>query len=182
VTPLITIAACAVLNRARGDDRWMRHGFDHRAAKRIPGRALWYVSPAFGCAALFCGHGLVAAALWSLTVLVWGAGPWGYLIYVARPSNGKTPTRLERFLLDATGGNVHLALFCRMCFCLPGFMALAWWHGAFWLVALAPAFAALATAAYEAAWRIRPSNPIWIAELIVGALWGVLITATGGAS
>ena len=43
------------------------------------------------------------------------------------------------------------------------------------LIALALAFAALAVAAYEAAWRIRPANPIWIAELIVGALWGVLI-------
>src|SRR5690606_15688227 len=117
---ILTIAACAVLNRARGDDRWMRHGFDHRAAKRIPGRALWYVSPAFGCVALLCGHGLVAAALWSLTVLVWGVGPWGYLIYAARPSNGKTPTRLARVLLDATGGSVHLPLVSPTCLRPPG--------------------------------------------------------------
>jgi len=36
-TAIFTIAACAVLNRARGDDRWMPDW--------LPGRALYGVHP-----------------------------------------------------------------------------------------------------------------------------------------
>jgi len=158
VTPLITIAACAVLNRARGDDSWMPDW--------VPGRALWYVAPAFGCVALLCGHGLVAAALWSLTVLVWGVGPWGHLIGLGRFAPDRPPSDLERVLLRLAGGNVHVALGLRHAVAVPFLLP-------FGLLALT--FPILAVAAYEASWRIRPANPIWVAELAVGALWGVLI-------
>ncbi|MNL80072.1 hypothetical protein D3C87_2068210 [compost metagenome] len=44
-----------------------------------------------------------------------------------------------------------------------------------WGVCLGIVFAIAAVAAYEAAWRIQPTNPIWLAEIVVGALWGALI-------
>lgn len=63
---------------------------------------------------------------------------------------------------------MHVALGLRHAFAVPLLLP-------FGLLALT--FPILAVAAYEAAWRIRPANPIWIAELAVGALWGALIIA-----
>jgi len=157
VTPLIAIAACAVLNRARGDDSWMPDW--------MPGRALFPVSIAIGLTGA-CFGGLWYGAAFGAAFFVWGVGPWGHLIGLGRFAPDRPLSGLERVLLGATGGNVHVALGLRHAFAVPLLLP-------FGLLPLA--FPILAVAAYEASWRIRPANPIWIAELAVGALWGVLI-------
>jgi len=159
VTPLIAIAACAVLNRARGDDRWMPDW--------MPGRALFPVSIAIGLIGA-CFGGLWYGAAFGAAFLVWGVGPWGHLIGLGRFAPDRPRSELERVLLTLAGGNVHVALGLRHAVAVPFLLP-------FGLLALT--FPFVAVAAYEAAWRIRPANPIWIAELAVGALWGALIVA-----
>ena len=156
-TAILTIAACAVLNRARGDDSWMPDW--------MPGRALYYTAPLIGAIAAILG-GISFGAAFGAAFLVWGVGPWGHLIGLGRFAPDRPRSELERVLLTLAGGNVHVALGLRHAVAVPFLLPFG---------ILPVAFPVAAAAAYEAAWRIRPSNPIWIAELIVGALWGVLI-------
>ena len=46
--------------------------------------------------------------------------------------------------------------------------------GSIWLVPFGVVFALAAVLVYELAWRRFPTNPIWVAELGTGALWGAL--------
>src|SRR5690606_14996558 len=112
--------------------------------------------------------GLIYGAAFGAAFFVWGVGPWGHLIGLGRFAPDRPPSDLERVLLRLAGGNVHVALGLRHGFAVPLLLP-------FGLLPLA--FPILAVAAYEAAWRMRPANPIWIAELAVGALWGVLIVS-----
>lgn len=124
-------------------------------AVMLPGRALFWCAP---CVALI---GYIMSGPWGLMwgawYLLWAIPAWGYLQLLGRYVPGKYPTELECWLLDITRGNVHLAFLLRH---LP-----------------AGPLAPLIVVAYEACWRLHPANPIWIAELITGALWGVLIVA-----
>lgn len=156
---ILTIAACAVLNRARGDDRWMPDW--------MPGRALIPVSIAIGLIGA-CFGGLWYGAAFGAAFFVWGLLPWGHLIGLGRFAPDRPLSGLERVLLGGTGGNVHVAFGLRHAVAIPFLFP-------FGLLALTFPFAAVA--AYEAAWRIRPANPIWVAELAVGALWGALIVS-----
>jgi len=171
-TALLALLACSGLNRARGDDRW-------KDAIGLPGRALFYTAPAIGAVALLVSGSLVAAAIWGIGFLIWGAPAWGHLIGLGRHVPDRPPSRLEATLLELSGGNVHLALWLRMLFCLPAFVGAGWWVGEPLAMLLALPFAGAAVAAYEAAWRVHPVNPIWVAELAVGALWGVVIVSIG---
>lgn len=138
---------CAGLNRARGDDRWM--------PAWLPGRALWYVAPAIGSVALLAQAPLPAAVL-ALAYLGWGIPAWGRIYDLGRMPGGSSD---------------HMRFFLRMLLAAPlPALAFGWWGALLGLL-----FAGLALAAYELAWRWRPHNPIWLAELMVGALWGVLI-------
>lgn len=143
---LLILALCAGLNRARGDDRWM--------PPWLPGRALWYVAPLIGLVALLGQTPLAAVAIAS-AYLVWGVPAWGAIYDLGR--------------LPGSGGD-HLRFFLRMLLAVPVLLVFGWW-GAL----LGVLFAGLSLAAYELAWRWRPSNPIWLAELATGALWGLLI-------
>lgn len=156
---LSAIAACAALNRARGDDRWMPDW--------LPGRALYYTAPLIGAIAAILG-GISFGAAIGAAFFVWGVGPWGHLIGLGRFAPDRPRSELERVLLRLAGGNVHVALALRHAAAVPFLLP-------FGLLALT--FPILAMAAYEAAWRIRPANPIWIAELAVGALWGALMVS-----
>lgn len=166
-TALLALLACSGLNRARGDDRWMPDW--------VPGRALIPASIAIGLIGA-CFGGLWYGAAFVAAFLVWGAPAWGHLIGLGRFAPDRPASNLELVLIEMAAGNVHVALGLRHLFVLLGLMLAAAITGELLLgVAAALAFSALAVAAYEAAWRIRPSNPIWVAELAVGALWGVLI-------
>jgi len=176
---LLLIIVCSALNRVRGDDRWMREDFSPHAPKRIPGRALWYVSPIVGVAAGLYTGSAVAGVIWGVGYLLWGTAGWSHLYGLGRHVPDRPPSRLEATLLELSGGSVHLALWLRMLFCLPAFVGAGWWVGEPLAMLLALPFAGAAVAAYEVAWRVHSANPIWIAELVVGALWGVVIVSIG---
>lgn len=157
---MLAIAACAALNRARGaGEDWMPASW--------PGRAVIYTALSVGLIAAVFG-GLIYGAAFGAAFFVWGLLPWGHLIGLGRFAPDRPLSELERVLLGITGGNVHAAFALRHAVAVPFILP-------FGLLALT--FPFVAVAAYETAWRIRPANPIWIAELIVGALWGALIVA-----
>ncbi|KZE34088.1 hypothetical protein AVW15_17390 [Chelatococcus daeguensis] len=168
-TLCLCLAACAALNRARGDDKWM--------PDRLPGRALYYTAPLIGAVAAILG-GISFGAAFGAAFFVWAVGPWGHLIGLGRFAPDRPPSNIEAVLMEVAAGNVHVALGLRHLFALPGLMLAAAIAGEILLgVAAALAFSALATGAYEIAWRLRPSNPIIVAELLTGALWGGLVVA-----
>lgn len=167
--PLIAIAACAGLNRARGDDRWMPDW--------LPGRALCYTAPLVGVVAAILG-GISFGAAFGAAFFVWAVGPWGHLIGLGRFAPDRPASGLETALIELAAGNAHLALGLRHLFALPGLMIAAAVSRELLLgVPGALAFAAFATGSYELSWRLRPSNPIIVAELATGALWGSLVVA-----
>ena len=144
----LILALCAGLNRARGDDRWM--------PSWLPGRALWYVAPALGAVAVLGQPPLAAVAI-AGAFLLWGVPAWGAIYDLGR--------------LPGPSGD-HLRFFLRMLLAVPVLLVFGWWGALLGVV-----FAALSLASYELAWRWRPANPIWLAELATGALWGGLILA-----
>lgn len=143
---VLILLVCAGLNRARGDARWL--------PSWLPGRALWYVAPALGLVALTVQPPLLAVAI-TLAYLLWGAPAWGTIYDLGRLPGG---------------GSDHIRFFVRMLLAVPVLVVFGVWG-----VVLGVVFATLALAAYEAAWRLSPTNPIWLAELAVGVLWGGLI-------
>jgi hypothetical protein len=166
---LLIVAITAALNRVRGAK--------HDYVPFLPGRAiLWVTAVVAGLA--FIVHGAWAAAAFAAGYLFWGLWPWGHLQVLGRLTAeqiGRPPSELEALLLKLARGNIHVALGLRHLFVLPGLAAAAWFGAPLYLVALAPVFAVLTVVAYEAMWRVSPSNPIWLAEIITGALWGALL-------
>ena len=164
----LVVVLCAALNRARGDARWM--------PAWLHGRALWYVAAAMGLAALLVQPWPIALAF-AVGYLFWAVFGWGHvLMRVGGRRPDRSPDVLEAALLALPGS--LLPVFARMLFILPGVIAVAWLTGRpeFWLAGVS--FAALATIAYHV--LFRPLQPLdWLrAELVVGALWGVLILIT----
>ncbi len=161
---LLVILACAGLNRARGDDRWM--------PSWLPGRALWYVAPAVGAVAMLV-QPWPAAICWGIAYVIWGVWPWGRWYGLERMAHGDDePSTYEAIVEMISLGSDHISMLWRMLAVLPGLVLVMALPQA--LVA-SVVFALAAVAAYEAAWRLWPDNPIWRAELGVGALWGGLI-------
>lgn len=165
---IATIALLALLNRARGDDRWM--------PAWLPGRALWYVAPLVGLLA-WAVHPWPVAAAWTLTYLVWALPGWGHLYGLGRYTPDREVDRLTAALLKVSGGDVHFAFFLRHLFLAIPIPLLSLTSGAEWLPWVATVAAWLFVGAYEASWRWAPRHPILVAELIVGALWGAGIVA-----
>lgn len=166
---ILIILAAAVLNRARGDDTWL-------GWLKLPGRALWYVSPLVGLLA-WTIHPWPVAAAWALAYLVWATPAWGHLMGLGRYAPDREADRLTKSLLWMSGGDVHLAFFFRHSLMMVGLPFVSIASGGGWpALATVPA-AALFVVAYEGAWRWAPRQPILVAELIVGALWGVGIVA-----
>lgn len=171
----ILVMIVAVLNRARGDARWM--------PSWLPGRALFYVSAAVGIASLLVTEPRIALA-WSIAYLMWGAPAWGRWFDLERLPDGwaragEDPNTYEQWIIDLSGGNDHIAMFLRHLMIVPGLLLVSFGLWNLWPLAFALPFAALALGCYELGWRLTPKAPIRTAELFSGALWGVLI---GGVS
>lgn len=162
----LIVLACAMLNRLRGDDRWM---------EPLPGRTLWYVSPVIGALALAVAPWPVALA-WVSAYLGWGVWAWGRWYDLHHMMTlPRSPTPFEHLIERMAGGSDHLALFIRHLLILPGFILLALATGTAWLPLLTPIFAAIVVLCYDAAWRVHPANPIMIAECLTGAIFGLMI-------
>jgi hypothetical protein len=164
MTAALIILACAILNRLSGDARWMGKPAEGDGKGWLPGRPIYYTSVILGLVALALHPWPIALAFGS-AYLLWRLPAWGHLIGLGRftPSD-RPPSPIERFFLWPDQ-NVHLALFFRHCLMLPLAIVQPW----------ALAFPVLATAAYEVAWRVKPSKPIIVAEILAGALWGALM-------
>lgn len=168
IVALLIVLACAVLNRMRGDDRWM--------PSWLRGRSLYYVAPAIGTVALFVQPWPVALAFGG-GYFFWAVFSWGYLLLHAAGTAAfweeREPTRLESWLLRLPGRG--LPLFARMLFVLPGVALVAWLTGAPFYALSAFAFAAASTAIWL--WFLRPLGRLdWLrAEIAIGGLWGLLI-------
>jgi hypothetical protein len=153
----LIIVLCAGLNRARGDDTWMFTWGDP-CRKWLPGRPLYYIALLFALADWRLG----------LAYFVWGVFGWGHLFGLGRfAPKDRGPSPLEAALLWVGRGNVHIAFCLRHALALP----LLWWVVGPWALV----FPLAVVAAYEAAWRAVPRNPILVAELLTGAIWGCLI-------
>lgn len=162
-----TLALCAGLNRARGDDRWM--------PSWLPGRALWYVAPAIGLVALLVQPWPVAI-VFAAGYLFWAVWSWGFVLAAV---GGFAPNRaavgVDRLLLRLPGR--ALPVFLRQLFVAPGVGAVAGMTGNLLFCLAAPAFAVAATALYLILFRPLKSMDWLRAELSIGALWGALILA-----
>ena len=152
----LIVLACAVLNRARGDDRWMMG--------KLPGRALYYVAPAVG----------LVAWDWrfALAYLAWALPAWSRWFDLGRLADdfnreGIKPSPFETFIERISFGSDYLAFLWRHALVVP----LLWWLVGPWALA----FPLVVLAVYELAWRLRPRNPIILAELLTGALWGSFV-------
>lgn len=173
----IVLAVCAFLNRFAGGG-WPGHFWDEHRPDKLWGRALYPAALGMALAAFLAGHGWPAALAAGLAFLAWRSPSWGLLISLGRPSgaSGRKPHWFEGFLLEVSGGSVHVALFARHLFLIiPGLVVIGWAAQSTFVLALAFPFAVLATAAYETGWRETPREPIRTAEIIVGVLWGAMI-------
>lgn len=172
VIAFLIMILTSLLNRVRGDDTWMRHGFDPLAAKRIPGRALFYVTPAMFLVAWMWQPWSVALAF-AAGYFFWAVWPWGFILaQVGGVRPIRYPHPVEKALLKLPGAT--LPLFARMLFILPACVAVAYLTGSIWFWLAALAFAVAATIVYRILFRPISSYDWLRAELAVGYLWGVL--------
>ncbi|WP_336812209.1 hypothetical protein [Bosea sp. MMO-172] len=165
MTGAFVILACAMLNRLRGDDSWM--------PSWLRGRALFYVAPAIGAVAWLVQPWPVALAF-ALGFALWAGPGWGHILMrVGGRRPDRSPDVMEAALLALPGSLAPV--FARMMFILPTAIAVAWLTGRpeFWLAA--PAFAAVATVVYHTLFRPLAAYDWLRAELVLGALWGILI-------
>lgn len=169
IAALGTIIACAALNRVRGDARWM--------PAWLPGRTLWYVAPLIALLAAFQSASAFTGIAWGLGYLIWAIPAWGHLMGMGRFIPPRPPSDFEAVLIEISAGSYGLAFFIRNLLAVPAFIAVAILAGEPMLAFWAAPFAAGIIASYEAAWRLRPDNPIWLAEIATGALWGVAIVS-----
>lgn len=162
---LFVIAACAILNRVRGDASWK--------PAWLPGRTLFYVAPAIAGVGLLVQPWPVALAL-AAGYALWAGPGWGHvLMRVGGRRPDRSPDMVETALLTLPGS--LLPVFARLMFILPTTLAVAWLKGRpeFWLAA--PSFAVIATIAYHTLFRPIGTYDWLRAELVIGALWGLLI-------
>lgn len=157
---MLLIPACAALNRLRGlEFEW------------VPGRHLYYVAPVIALLAYAAGAEALTAGLWGFAYLVWGSGPWGRWFDLGRmPELERPQSTVEWIIYAAAFENDHAAMLIRHSFPAP--ILLFIWPP--WAIV----FPFTVVALYEAAWTFFPDNPIWRAELAVGALWGFMIALT----
>ena len=166
---LLALPVAALLNRMRGTTSWMGKNEETGDTDGwLPGHGRLYVSPAIGLLAYLVGASWLAAAAIAATYFLWSLFPWGYLQGLGRVSREhRPPTGIEEELLQLARGNIHLAFALRHAIPVP----LLWLIVGPWALAFPIAVAA----AYEAAWRLNPRNPIWLGEIMTGAVWGSII-------
>lgn len=165
---LATVALCAILNRMRGDDRWLMG---------LPGRALWYVAPMVGLVALLSVPPLAAVAV-ALAYAVWAIPSWGRWYDLGRLPEHRGPSAFEAAVEVLAGRHDRLALFIRFLVMLaPGLYLVGLALGAPWLGLAAVPMAILLLLSYDAGWQWGGWYAIPLAEVLAGAVWGGFIAA-----
>jgi hypothetical protein len=154
----------ALINAVRGG---------HFGGALLPGHPRYWMTAAVFALA-FAVLPLTHAALFAAGFLLWSLPPWGHLIGLGRYAPDRPPSRLEEVLLWCSAGCVHGALWVRHWLILPMVFAVSWSP---WALVLAPAIAMFIVLAYELGWRLTPSAPIRTAEVIAGAVLGLLLAS-----
>lgn len=173
VAAICLVMICAVLNRVRGDASWM-------VALHLHGRALYYATVLIGIIAGYVLRSRKLGLALAVTYLVWGVGPWGRWFDLGRLPDGFAREGIpmgwyESSVWYLSGHSDHIAMFIRHLNVLPGIILLSFMLRSPRLCLIVPVFSLAIVSAYELAWRLCPTNPIFVAELLVGALWGVFI-------
>ena len=155
---LLIIPIFAALNRVRGG------GF---YGDLLPSRALFWVAPVitlFALAMLPWQDALIFGAGY----LAWAFYAWGRWFDLNNMPELERPIKpLERRIEAISSGNDYIAFSIRMAFAAP-FLA-------YFSIGLAVVFPFICTTLYAAAWRLWKQDPIPKAEMMVGALWGVIL-------
>ena len=172
INTLIIIAA-AILNRLRGDDTLFK-----KAGLR--GRSLYYVSLIMGLLAGMVYTPIVGVVI-AIGYLLWGVGPWGRWFDLHRMDHlpRKPPSIFERVLEVVFFKSDHLCLFVRHLAILPIFIYLYYVTGNMMILFGSGIFALWVVAAYEISWRITKKYAIPLAEVLTGALCGLIIILVG---
>jgi hypothetical protein len=123
-----------------------------------------------------------AGMVFAAAYFTWGVGPWARWFHLGRLPFGYAREHIPPSLYEAvvwylSGGSYHVAMFIRHLNVLPGLILIGyvlnrprlWWF--------APVLSIAIVGAYEFAWQIAPEQAIFVAELCVGMIWGVLIWA-----
>lgn len=180
LTAFAIIAVCAASNRLAGGGLWVGELWDEHRPDKLWGRAMYLAAALVGAIATLAHPPLVAIA-WGAAYAFWRSIAHGRWFDLGRMPDGHgregvAPLPFERAVAAVSFGSDHVALFWRQMTILPGLALVAWAAGGAWaLIALAPAFALAAVTSYEAGWRLAPSKPITLAELLAGGLFGALI-------
>lgn len=159
----------AALNRIRGDRSLL--------PTWAQGRALWYVSPAIGLVA-FTRVGALTAGAVAIAYLIWAAPAWGRWYDLGRlPAlTDRKPDAFEAGIEFLAGDRDHAALWLRFAVTLaPGLAVVGLSIGEPAVALAALPMAVLMLAVYEASWRFAGWYAIPVAELLAGAVWGLLI-------
>lgn len=194
LTMLIAVLL-ALLNRVRGDDRWMRgariHPQQELGPKLIPGRPIFFVAPLYALLASAVMPSALAALSFGAAFLFWGLFAWGRWFDLGRmPDNfareGVEPDPFESFIDMISFGSDHVALFFRhYLMILPGLLILGFALDNVNLAYLSLPFAVAAVLAYELGWQAKERideefNPILIGEVLTGLLWAALLFTMAG--
>lgn len=151
------IPALAILNRVRGGGLW---------ADRLPGHPRLYVAPVIAILCLFIMPPWQAVAT-GIAYLAWSFLPWGHLACLGKFIPLRQMSSLEASCLEVVKGDYLAAL---MMLHLIGLLPMAFLVSP--LAFLAPIPIALS---YALGWFVTPAAPFRTAEILVGAVWGVLL-------
>ena len=153
----LLIPALAVLNRVRGGGFW---------ADRLPGHPRFYVAPAIAVLCLPVMPWLKAVEA-GACYLVWSFLPWGHLMCLGKFIPPRPMSPIESSCLEVVKGDYLVAL---MLLHLIGLLPMAFLVSP--LAFLAPIPIGLS---YALGWSVTPATAIRTAEILVGAVWGVLL-------
>lgn len=137
---------------------------------RLPGHTRFYASGLMALTAAPLVSGPIEGVLVGVAYLCWSWLPWGrwYDLGALEGYPNRPPSRFEE-LLSKVAKDDATAFTARN---LLGLIPAA--------VLLSPLFLLLAlfqTAAYGVGWKLAPTAPIRLAELLTGALWGFFVWA-----
>lgn len=157
ILDVLAVICCAILNRIRGGGL---------GGDKLPGHARFWVAPVFGLVA--GAHGLAYIPIVAVGYLFWAWLPWGRWYDLGRLPEGYPDTR-------------PLSGFEQVVQKLPNDYLRFTFRNGWGLIPLNminPFFILMApimTVLYEISWRVRPKEPISLAEYLTGALWGIFL-------
>lgn len=182
---LATVIASGIINRFRGGGFW---------ADKIPIKGLWMAAPLIG-GLVFWFHGLYLALAFIAAYILWAIAPWGFWFDLGRlqfepdRAQGKYELFIEdislkimkMFGLKTFRAQDTICMILRHLNIVPAMLIVSLVASNFLYLIVSIPLAFVIVACYEFSWILwengKVDNPIEIAEILVGVLWGLLIVA-----